>query len=104
MPSGSHPDEFALSPGETLRRLRRIMRFSLREVHQKTRLVADYFDNEEFIISITRLSEIETTGAVPNIYRLSSLSIVYDIQLSTILSWYGVDIDDALVRRKLKQK
>jgi len=41
----------------------------------------------------SRLSDIETKGVVPSIYRLYSLSVIYRKDAREILTWYGVDMN-----------
>ena len=38
------------------------------------------------------MSDIETKGLVPSIFRLYSLSIIYRCDLREILAWYGIDL------------
>jgi transcriptional regulator with XRE-family HTH domain len=89
-------EDVGLTPGEKLRNARVRMALTLRHVHARTVRVATYFDNDEFIISIARLSEIERKGVVPNVYRLSALAIVYDLPLESILKEYGVEVRNNL--------
>ena len=63
---------------------------TLRDVELASRAFAYSFDNEEFAISRTQLSQIETRDALPNIFRLFSISQIYKIELIELMSWYGV--------------
>ena len=38
------------------------------------------------------MSDIETKGLVPSIFRIYSLAIIYHYDVHEILSWYGIDI------------
>ncbi|MFB3813701.1 MAG: hypothetical protein ACE14L_06275 [Terriglobales bacterium] len=51
--------------------------------------------SEEFAIPLSRLSDIETKNIVPSIYRMYSLAIIYRRDMRELLSWYGVDLNDA---------
>ena len=53
--------------------------------------IAERHKNEEFIIALSRLSDIENKGTVPTIYRLYSLCAIYRLNLSDVLRWYSVD-------------
>jgi hypothetical protein len=65
----------------------------MRETHLASlQIAADRHHNEEFILSISRLSEIETKCAVPSIYRIHSLARIYRLELTEILAWYGVGL------------
>lgn len=80
----------ASSAGERLRNRRQQLGLSIRDVHMSSLRIASELGNEHFVISVSRLSEIETRGAVPGIYRLHSLAAVYKVPLQELLSWYGV--------------
>jgi len=86
----SQPWGTGLSSGEKLRLARREQRLTLREVSLATRRIAAREDNEEFAISPGRLSEVETKGVVPNIYRLYSLAMIYQLNLRELLGWFGI--------------
>jgi hypothetical protein len=50
---------------------------------------------DDYIIPLSRLSDIETKGIVPSIYRLYSLAVIYRRDLRELLAWYGVDLNHA---------
>jgi len=80
------------SPGNRLRRLRDRLGFSLRDVEAATAAIAEHYSNRDYAISLGRLSEIENLNAAPSIFKLFSLSLVYRIDLRTLFSWYGMDL------------
>jgi transcriptional regulator with XRE-family HTH domain len=84
------PDNLALSGGDKLRNIRIGRRLTLRDVQLQSRALATAHRNEELAISATRLSDIETKGITPGLYKLYALSLVYNLDLLTILAWYGV--------------
>jgi transcriptional regulator with XRE-family HTH domain len=86
-----HSVAMCLTAGGKLRNTRVQLGLSLRQVNTRTQAVAQQRGNEEFAVSVSRLSEIESKDAVPNIYKLYSLAIVYGIDLLTLLRWYGVE-------------
>lgn len=65
----------------------------MRDVESASVRLAEKHENSEFVISPSRLSDIETKGLVPSIYRLYSLAIIYRQDLRQILSWYGIDLN-----------
>lgn len=65
----------------------------MRDVENATLRIAERHGNAEFIVSPSRLSDIETKGLVPSIYRVYSLAAVYHRDLREILSWYGIDLE-----------
>lgn len=84
-----------LAPGQRLRSLREDLGMTIRDVESATSRIAERHGNDDFAISLSRLSDIETKGILPNIYRLYSLSIIYRRDFRELLSWYGVDVNEA---------
>jgi serine/threonine protein kinase len=64
----------------------------MRDVENTSATLAERYRNEEFSVPVSRLSDIETKGVLPSIYRLYSLSVIYRRDLREVLSWYGVDV------------
>jgi hypothetical protein len=65
----------------------------MREVESASTRIAERHGNDEFAVSPSRLSDIETKGLVPSIYRLYSLAVIYRRDLREVLSWYGIDLN-----------
>ena len=59
-------------------------------------MLARTYDNDEFRVSATRLSEIETHDLTPNIYKLYALAAIYRVDYSELLKRYGIDQHRAL--------
>lgn len=83
-----------LTPGQRLRVLREEFALTIRDVENASMKIAARRKIEEFAIPLSRLSDIETKGVLPSIYRLYSLSVIYRRDLRELLAWYGVDVDD----------
>jgi len=81
-----------LAAGLNLRGLRERLGLTMREVESASARIAERHGNDEFGVSPSRLSDIETKGLVPSIFRLYSLAIVYRSDLREILAWYGIDL------------
>lgn len=64
-----------------------------RDVEQASQRIAAEHGSDEFLIGLSRLADIENKGTVPTIYRLYSLCAIYGLDLSTALSWYGIQLD-----------
>src|SRR5215471_8496508 len=77
--------------GQKLKRARERLNLRYRDVEEASLRIAERHKNEEFIIALSRLSDIENKGTVPTIYRLYSLCAIYRLSLSEVLRWYGVD-------------
>jgi transcriptional regulator with XRE-family HTH domain len=81
-----------LAAGSNLRTIRERLGLTMREVESASARIADRHGNDEFSVSPSRLSDIETKGLVPSIFRIYSLSIIYHCDIREVLSWYGIDI------------
>lgn len=80
--------------GQNLRGVRERLGLTMRDVESASARIAQRHGNEEFLIGPSRLSDIETKGIVPSIYRIYALSIIYRRDLHEILRWYGVDANE----------
>jgi len=81
-----------LSAGKKLRELREQIGLTLRDVEIASTLLAESRGIEEFVINPSRLSDIETKGVIPSIYRLYVLSVIYRADFTELLKLYGVDL------------
>jgi hypothetical protein len=77
------------SAGENLVTLRHSHDLKFRDVHEATKAIAARHGFADFAISPGRLKGIEG-GEIPSLYKLYSLSVVYDVGLGVILSWYRI--------------
>jgi transcriptional regulator with XRE-family HTH domain len=91
----------AFTAGRKLRDLRDRLGMTLRTVEEASSAVAATYRNDEFIIPPSRLSDIETKGVLPSLYRLHSLAIIYKITWQEILEWYGIDLNVSSVQVNL---
>ena len=85
-----------LSAGQNLRMVRERLGLTMRDVETASTNIALRHKSEEFAIPPSRLSDIETKGVVPSIYRLYSLSVIYRLDAREILALYGVDLNGAV--------
>jgi hypothetical protein len=67
----------------------------MRDIESASGRIAARHGNEEFAIPPSRLSDIETKGVVPSIYRLYTFAIIYRRDAKELLSFYGIDLDHA---------
>ena len=79
--------------GVNLRALREQLGLTMRDVETASARIAQKRGNDEFLVVPSRLSDFETKGTVPSIYRLYSLAVIYRRDLRELLCWYGVDLD-----------
>ncbi|HTR65270.1 MAG TPA: helix-turn-helix transcriptional regulator [Terriglobales bacterium] len=81
------------SGGQNLRALREQLGLTMRDVESASARIAEKHGNDEFAIPPSRLSDVETKGVIPSIYRLYSLAVVYRRDVRELLSWYGIDLN-----------
>src|SRR5207248_3759487 len=82
-----------LTAGNNLRHLRETLGLTLRDVESGSSEIAARHGNQEFFIPFSRLSEIETKGILPSLYRIYTLAAIYQCDYRTICDWYGVKLD-----------
>lgn len=70
--------------------LRESLGLTMREVHRLSKKIAKSLRNSDYAISPSRLSDIESKGHTPNLYRLHALSLVYDCRVEKLLKFYGI--------------
>ena len=83
-----------LPAGQRLRGLREKLGLTIRDVEGASARIAARHGNEDFAISPSRLSDIETKGILHNIYRLYSLSLNFRRDFRELLAWYGIDLNE----------
>lgn len=82
-----------LRAGEQLKELRNRLGITTREVEVHSRKIAESEANEEYYVSNAWLTQIENKIAIPSIYKLYSLSVIYRVKFTDLLLFYGVDLD-----------
>src|SRR5271157_3947969 len=80
-------------PGEKLKRIRERLKLTYRDVEKASQQIAERRASDEFAIALSRLADIENKGTVPTIYRLYTLCAIYRQDLTEVLRWYGVPLD-----------
>ena len=82
--------------GHNLRVLREKLGLTMRDIENASERIARKHSNEEYLVPISRLSDFETKGVIPSIYRLYSLAVIYRRDMRELLAWYGVDLSAPL--------
>jgi transcriptional regulator with XRE-family HTH domain len=90
-----------LVTGHRLRILREQKKLTIRDVEAASFKLATKHDNEDFFISVARLSDIETKGIVPNIFKLYTLAAIYRVSFYDLMALYGIDPDYAVLESDL---
>src|SRR5579864_1105571 len=86
-------DRQGVGAGPTLRMVREKLGLTMRDVETASHRLARVKNNEEYFVPISRLSDFETRGVIPSIYRLQALATIYRLNAPDILSLYGVNLD-----------
>jgi transcriptional regulator with XRE-family HTH domain len=89
--------------GNDLRKIRDGLGLTMRDVETASMLIARRRGSEEYQIPPSRLSDIETKGVVPSIYRFYSLAAIYHKSVAALLHIYGVDLDEISAEWALSQ-
>ncbi|MGH9650185.1 MAG: hypothetical protein ACRD3I_06910 [Terriglobales bacterium] len=85
-----------ITAGQQLRSVREQLGLTLRDVEIASDRIAARHRNENFAMPLSRLSDIETKGVLPSIYRLHSLAVIYRQDLREVLSWYGINVNESV--------
>lgn len=81
------------SGGQNLRLLREQLGLTMRDVENSSTRIAERHGNDEFVIAPSRLSDFETKGVIPSIFRMYSFAVIYRRDIRELLSWYGVNLN-----------
>ena len=66
---------------------------TFRDVERLSRILAERYRDNRYIVRISVLADIENHGTVPNVFHLHSLCVIYSVQLQRVLSWFGVHVE-----------
>jgi transcriptional regulator with XRE-family HTH domain len=77
--------------GRGMRELRDRLGLTMRDVHRLTRNFGKQRHNSDYIVSPSRLSDIEKHGHTPNLYRLHALALAYRSKTAKLLKLYGIN-------------
>jgi len=82
-----------ISPRPNLHTLRETLGLTMGNVETASEQLARKHNNEQYLITTSRLSDFETKVVIPGIHRLYSLAIIDRREFGEMLSWYGVDLN-----------
>jgi len=82
------------SAGNELRRIRDGLGLTMRDVESAALQISQKHGSEEYLIPPSRLSDIETKGVVPSVYRFYSLAAIYHKPVGSLLKFYGINLDE----------
>lgn len=81
-----------MTAGEQLRAVRESLGLSIRMVEAASAQLATKYNNPDYLISLSRLSDIETKGIVPNVFRLYSLAVIYRQDFQDLVQMFGINL------------
>lgn len=82
-----------MTPGNRLKELRSQLGISLREVEQESHKIAEEHGNPEFVVSNHWLTRLENGDRQPSVYTLFTLSAIYRVKFSDLLSFFNIDLE-----------
>jgi transcriptional regulator with XRE-family HTH domain len=85
--------------GDRLRAFRVRSGITTREVEEKSQGIAEAEGNDEFYISNAWLTKLENTDSIPSVHKLVTLSVIYHVGFSELLTLYGVDLGHVGMRQ-----
>ena len=85
-----------VTPGSTLRVMREKLGLTMRDVENASEKLARKRGSVDYFVPISRLSDVETKGVTPSIYRIYALAVIYRCDFREMLRLYGVDLDLAV--------
>lgn len=88
--------------GQRLRAAREKLGLSTREVERLSRALADTKQNQEYYISHAWLSQIERGELTPGIFKIYTLSSIYQYRFDQVLAFFGVRVGD-IGREQIRQ-
>jgi transcriptional regulator with XRE-family HTH domain len=83
-----------LSAGMFLRQIRDSLGLTMRDVENASTIISQQRDSQEYLIPPSRLSDIETKGVVPSVFRFYCLAAIYHRPARELLQVYGIDLDE----------
>lgn len=63
----------------------------MQQVSELSRELAGLRRNRACVLTPSRLSDIESKGVTPSIYKLYAMSVIYECPMRKLLALYGVD-------------
>jgi transcriptional regulator with XRE-family HTH domain len=78
--------------GHKLKHVRERLNLRFRDVEEASIRIANVHASDEYIVTLSRLADIENKGVMPTLYRLYSLCAIYRLDPNEVLSWYGISI------------
>jgi transcriptional regulator with XRE-family HTH domain len=81
-------------PGLRLRHVRESLGLTYRDVERASYELAGRRGRPEFILHISRLSDIENHSVVPSLHKLYTLAVIYHLNPLDIAGWYQAPLEE----------
>lgn len=82
-----------MDAGDALRLMREKLGLTLRDVEAASMRLAQIHGNPDMGIAISRISDIETKGLLPSIFRLYSFAVIYRTSIQEMMALFGLDVN-----------
>ena len=92
-----------MKPGEALKRLRIDRNITVRDVECASHRIASAKGNRKFQISNGWLVQLENGTSEPSASKLFSLSVIYNVQLVTMLRLFDIDVNEIEIIKVVAQ-
>lgn len=84
-----------MTGGDGLRAIREKLGLTIRDVEAASSRLAEKYGNPDYTITLSRLSDIETKGVTPTLYKFYSFAVIYRRDFRELLGLYGIDLQRA---------
>jgi transcriptional regulator with XRE-family HTH domain len=82
-----------VAAGQKLKLLRNNRNITVRGVEQASRRLAELMGDKRYCISNGWLAQLENDISAPTIWKLFSLSVIYETNIPDLLGFYGIDFN-----------
>ncbi len=79
--------------GQRLRAIREAHHLTLKDVEHRSRQIAESRHNPEYLFTAGRLSQVENSSSLPSLYKLATLSEIYEVPYAELLGVFGIEVD-----------
>jgi transcriptional regulator with XRE-family HTH domain len=76
-----------------LRAIREEHQLTLKDVERRSRQIAESRHNPEYLFTAGRLSQVENSSSLPSLYKLATLSEIYEVPYAELLNVFGIEVD-----------
>lgn len=75
--------------------MREKLGLTIRDVEAASTRLAEKYANPDYVLSLSRLSDFETKGVVPNLFKLYSLAVIYRREFRELAELCGIRFQNA---------